>query len=194
MTDPIEEYRRWQASVVASKRVRYPEAACLSTVDENDEPDSRVILVHFVDLRGAFVFSTDQRSAKVGQLTRQPRAALSFDWSALDRQVRVRGVVEPADDRASDRCFEERPRGSRITAWASHQSQKIEDPRQLTQRYATAAARLSDTEPVPRPATWRAYRLQPSEIELWQARRHRLHDRRRFVRTDTGWRVMLLEP
>ncbi len=194
MTDPIEEYRRWQASVAAGKLVRYAEAACLSTVDEHGAPDSRIILVHYVDHQGAFIFSTDERSTKVSQFARQPRAALSFDWSAHDRQVRVRGVIEMADDRASDRCFDERPRGSRITAWASLQSQAIEDPRQLTQRYATAAVRLSDTEPVPRPATWRAYRLKPTEIELWQARRHRLHDRRKFVRTDTGWSMTLLEP
>ncbi len=192
--DPIGRFRQWLAQANACPSIRYAHAACLSTLDDQGAPDSRVVLVHFVDRGGAFVFSTDTRSSKATQLAGDARAALCFDWNAIDRQVRVRGEVTLGDDAASDRCFDERPRGSRITAWASQQSHALDDRHDLLARHAAHDDRLRELDPIPRPATWRAHRLKPNEIEFWHAHRHRLHERRRYTRGEGGWDLTLLDP
>ena len=107
--------------------------------------------------------------------------------------MRIRGRVEAATDAEADLTFDDRPRASRVTAWAACQSRPVGGRDVLEARYAEASSRFADA-PVPRPETWRAYRLVPSAIEFWQARRYRLHERQLFERQGTGWRVTLLEP
>ena len=141
-----------------------------------------------------FVFFTDVGSVKGRSLARFPEAALTFYWGPLDRQVRVRGGVEQASDEVSDACFSHRPRGSRITAWASRQSRQLDAP-ELERRIETFTERFAGRAQVPRPPSWRAYRLAPRAIEFWQARANRRHDRLLYERAAGGsWTTLRLEP
>ncbi|MEM1204423.1 MAG: pyridoxal 5'-phosphate synthase [Acidobacteriota bacterium] len=190
-SDPFAAFGEWMREAEAHPAIRYAHAATLATVDEGDLPDARVVLVHRFD-PGGFVFSTDSRSPKAAQLSRRPAAALVFYWGPLDRQVRIRGNVAEGTEEESDHCFEERPRGSRLTAWGPPQSSELGKP--LGAAWAVAEARFEDQPRVPRPEHWRAYRLRPTSIELWRAARHRLHDRRRYERSSDGWRRVHLVP
>jgi len=168
-------------------------AMTLSTVDENGHPDARIVLLRDVDREGTgFLFYTNYRSTKGKQLTGNPAAALTFFWPSLERQLRIRGRVEPLTPEESDRYFDSRPRPSRIGAWASQQSEEIQD------RAALEAARekveTQFPEDVPRPKHWGGYRLVADDIEFWQGRPGRLHDRIRHSREGVGWTQVRLQP
>jgi pyridoxamine 5'-phosphate oxidase len=147
---------------------------------EGSWPDGRIVLVKGVDERG-FVFFTNYRSAKGRALAENPRAALTFYWDQLGRQVRVRGQVSEVEDRESDDYFKTRPRGSRVGAWASRQSEVIEGRETLEERCREIEARYAGGD-VPRPPHWGGFVLRPEEVEFWQGRDDRLHDRILFRR------------
>ncbi|MEO1084293.1 MAG: pyridoxal 5'-phosphate synthase [Acidobacteriota bacterium] len=191
--DPVDVLLEWLADAEAHADIRYAGAATLATVD-GDGVDARVILVHAVDDRG-LLFGTDTRSPKARQLRSNPAAALTLYWGPLERQVRVRGAVEPCDGDAADETFNDRPRGSRVTAWACQQSREVTDRGVIESRFSEAEALFAAAPEVPRPDTWRAYRLVPERFELWSAGRFRLHRRRGFERKPGGgWRRYTLEP
>ncbi len=191
--DPFLLFGAWFAEADACSEIKYAAAMCLSTVDVDGRPDARTVLLEAHDPSG-FVFFTDVESVKGRALARFPEAALTFYWGPLDRQLRIRGGVEPAPARIADECFDRRPHGSQITAWASKQSREL-DPDELERRVAAFTGRFPDSEPVPRPPHWRAYRLRPRAIELWQARSHRLHDRLLYERGGDGrWHWSRLYP
>jgi pyridoxamine 5'-phosphate oxidase len=135
-----------------------------------------VVLIHEHRPEG-LLFSTDTHSPKAQQLQNNPEAAVVFYWGATERQVRIRGAVIPGSDEESDRCFEERPRESRITAWASRQGPGLGSREELEKAWEEAARRFEGVEVVPRPGHWRAYRLVAREVEFWQAAARRLHHR-----------------
>ncbi len=193
---PLLEY--WLAEAEACPEIHYAGAACLASVDDEGFPDARIVLVHGISAKtgaeGLF-FATDHRSPKAIQLRREPRAALTFYWPPLERQLRIRGVVTEASEENAELSFTSRPRGSRITPWASVQSQSHADRDSLVARYQEQAQAFESHEEVPRPSTWRAYRLAPEAIEFWRASRFRLHRRRRFERGPGGtWTSRLLDP
>ncbi|MEM1181678.1 MAG: pyridoxamine 5'-phosphate oxidase [Acidobacteriota bacterium] len=191
--DPIMILLEWLADAAEHDAIQYAGAATLATVD-GDGADARIVLVHEVDGRG-LLFGTDTRSPKAHQLRLHPSAALTFYWSPLERQIRIRGTVELADEAAAEKTFDDRPRGSRITAWACQQSREVSDRRVLEGRFAQAEGRFDAGHPVPRPDTWRAYRLVPESLEFWTAQRFRLHDRQAFQKEPNGrWRRFTLEP
>ena len=192
--DPFVLFGDWYGEAVECREIKYAHAVCLSTVDTRGWPEGRTVLLKRWDRSLGFVFFTDAESPKARSLARTPRAALTFYWGPLDRQVRIRGVVERAGDEVSDECFEMRPRGSQITAWASRQSEELASRNELEERYGRLAAELADRHPLPRPERWRAYRVEPFEVEFWQARSHRLHDRLLYAREASGWRCAWLEP
>ncbi|MEM9293995.1 MAG: pyridoxal 5'-phosphate synthase [Acidobacteriota bacterium] len=183
--------------------VRYPHAVTLSTVfDGGDESpggklrgvDSRIVLIHEHGPAG-LLFSTDTQSPKALQLQAHPEAALVFYWGETERQVRVRGRVVIGSKGESDRCFAERPRQSRITAWASRQGAGLESREELERAWQAAAQRFEGLESIPRPEHWRALRLVPREIEFWQAAAKRLHHRCLYRRREDGsWDTELLWP
>jgi pyridoxamine 5'-phosphate oxidase len=192
-TDPIAAVCAWHAAAQEHPAVRYPHSACLATQDA-DGPDARIVLIHTFGPR-YFVFGTDLRSAKAQQLARCSDAALVLYWEPLERQVRMRGRVEMGSAAEADLTFDDRPRESRIIAWVSHQGQSVSSPAALATRWREAAEHFAGTDVVPRPSTWCAYRFEPNQIELWQARRHRLHHRTRYTHTADGhWRATVLEP
>lgn len=190
---PIPTFLEWLADAEDHDAIRYANAATLATV-EGDGVDARVVLVHRVDARG-FLFGSDTRSPKARQLRRHPAAALTFYWGPLDRQVRIRGDVVLATATDANHTFDDRPRESRITAWVCQQSREVAGRPVLERRFAEALERFDEDQTVPRPDTWRAYRLAPTRLEFWQARPYRLHERHVFEREPNGdWRSTVLEP
>jgi len=191
--DPVRQLERWIADAVEAG-VGEPNAMTLATVDADGRPDARVVLLRRIT-ETSLVWFTDRRSAKGQQLGATPHAALVFHWQPLERQVRLRGPVEMLDDAASDAYFASRPRGSRLSAWASHQSRPVASREAYERQVEAVEARFDGVEDVPRPPDWGGYALTPVEVELWQGRRSRRHDRLRFRRgADGGWTVDRLQP
>ncbi|HYX26897.1 MAG TPA: pyridoxamine 5'-phosphate oxidase [Thermoanaerobaculia bacterium] len=190
--DPIAQFRVW----LDQAREAHPDdftAMVLATADPDGRPAARVVLLKGVDERG-FVFYTHYESAKGRELAANPRAALVFYWSALERQVRIEGPVERTTREESEAYFASRPRGSRLGAWASPQSRPLASREELDRRAEEVAERFADGD-VPRPEDWGGFRVLPEIVELWQGRPSRLHDRLRYVRLPAGgWRIERLAP
>jgi len=190
--DPFQQFRRWH-ELARAAALHEPDAVALATATPDGKPSLRMVLLRGFDERG-FVFFTNYQSRKGRELAQNPWAALTFWWPELRRQVRVEGWVEKVSTRESDEYFHSRPRGSRLAAWASAQSQLLARREELDRRYAEVAAEYLGREP-PRPPFWGGYRVVPTCIEFWQARENRLHDRLRYRRGEDGrWVVERLQP
>ncbi len=191
--DPYALFGQWFEEAVRTEQPPVEANACwLATVDGEGQPHCRVLLLKGVDAQG-FVFYTNYDSAKGQQLAAQPRAAMTFFWPALERQVRIEGLVEQVSAEESDAYYRVRPLGSRLGAWASPQSQVIANRYELEQRLTEVQQRFVDGEPS-RPPFWGGYRLKPQRIEFWQGRSSRLHDRLDYQRTEDGWQRQRLAP
>jgi pyridoxamine 5'-phosphate oxidase len=189
--DPIEQFRRWLADADAAG-IPLANAIALATADADGAPSVRHVLLRGVE-PDRFVFYTNHASHKGHELAVNPRAAFTVLWRELDRQVGVRGRVTQVPARVSDDYFATRPREAQIGAWASHQSEPLADRAELERRLAEATARF-DGGDVPRPSFWGGYHLFPEQVEFWQGRRFRLHDRFRYARDSDGWRIERLSP
>ena len=190
-TDPIHQFERWFADAVSAEALE-PNAMTLATASRDGVPSGRIVLLKGVDARG-FVFFTDFRSRKGAELTENPLAALVFLWKEIERQVRVTGAVARVSDADAEAYFRSRPVGSRLGAWASHQSAVIADRRVLEDRLRDVTARFADGD-VPLPSHWGGFRVVPDEVEFWQGRPDRLHDRLLYRRAEAGWTVARLSP
>ena len=175
--DPVRQWRRWYDDAVAGGAYE-PNAMTVATVDADGHPDSRYVLVRGADARG-FVFFTDGRSTKAVHLDAHPSAALVWGWLELHRQVRVRGRARRLDDVDVDAYFASRPRGSQLAAWASHQSTVVASRAALDDRMVAVEHRFAG-QLVPRPPAWTGYVVKPEEVEFWQGRANRFHDRVRY--------------
>lgn len=189
--DPLRQFVAWFDEARAAGVV-FPETMTLATAGADGSPSARMVLLKGTDDRG-FVFFTNTGSRKGGELDENPRAALVLYWRELGRQVRVEGWVEPVEAHESEEYFSTRPRASRLSAWASPQSEPVESRADLERRFAQAAARFPGDE-VPLPPHWGGYRVVPETIELWEHRENRLHDRVLYTRVNTGWRRERLAP
>lgn len=190
--DPMDQWHRWHDEALAAN-VAEPNAMTVSTVDLHGVPDARILLVRAADEFG-FVFYTNYESAKSRQLNAKPVGAATFAWLDLHRQVRVRGPVERVSERESDEYFATRPRESQIGAWASPQSEVIDDRSELDRLVEAQRIAFEGADEVPRPAHWGGWRLVPEEWEFWQGRPSRLHDRLRYRLVDDRWRIDRLAP
>jgi pyridoxamine 5'-phosphate oxidase len=189
--DPLVEFARWFEEAVRAE-ARDTNAMTLATAAPDGAPSARIVLLKGFDERG-FVFFTDYRSRKGSELSQNPRAALVFYWPELERQVRITGTTAPTAREESEAYFRSRPRGSRLSAWISHQSQPIASRQQLEAQIPQLESRYPGDD-IPRPPYWGGFRLQPDSIEFWQGRTNRLHDRIHYVRTLDGWRIERLSP
>ena len=189
--DPIRQFERWFADALAAQ-VLEPNAMTLSTASRDGVPSGRIVLLKGVDARG-FAFYTDYRSRKSAELAENPLAALTFLWKEIERQVRITGSVSRVSAEESESYFRSRPIGSRVGAWASHQSAVIPNRADLEERVRTVNDRFSNGD-VPLPPHWGGFRVMPDEIEFWQGRPDRLHDRIRYRREDPAWQIERLSP
>jgi len=188
--DPLRQFASWLAAAAAAG-LPEPNAMCLATVDPDGTPSTRMVLLKGLEA-GRLLFFTGLASRKARSLAHEPRCALTFWWDALERQVRVEGRAERVSDVEADAYFATRPRGSQLAAWASPQSQALDDRAALTSAWSAAAARFAGT--VPRPPAWGGYAVLPLALEFWQGRASRLHDRFRYERSDGGWTRGRLAP
>jgi pyridoxamine 5'-phosphate oxidase len=189
--DPLKQFGVWMVEAIHAK-VPEPTAMNLATVDASGRPSARIVLLKGVDPRG-FVFFTNYESRKGRDLAARPVAALTFLWKELERQVRIEGTVEKVSAAESDAYYATRPLGSRIGAWASPQSETIENRAWLEARWASLSTQYGE-DPV-RPAHWGGYRVLPEQLEFWQGRLSRLHDRIVFTREEgRDWKIARLAP
>src|SRR5579863_4489287 len=191
--EPLRLFAAWYDAAWRSEPVN-PNAMTLATIDADGMPNARMVLLKDVDQRG-FVFYTNLGSVKGRELDGAPKAALTLYWKSLQRQVRVRGDIEPVSAAEADAYFATRSRLSRIGAWASKQSAALESRFAFEKAVAVETAKFG-VGAVPRPPHWSGYRVVPFEIEFWQERPFRLHDRIRFrrERTQAPWSKTRLYP
>jgi pyridoxamine 5'-phosphate oxidase len=190
--DPVQLFQLWFAQA-QSAGVHDANAMVLATATPDGRPSARVVLLKVLDARG-FTFFTNYLSRKGQELAANPRAALTFFWAELERQVRVEGTVEAVTPAESDDYFRSRPRDSQLGAWTSEQSEVIAGREVLERRLDELRQRFADRE-VTRPPHWGGYCLIPEAVEFWQGRPARLHDRLRYTRTPPGdWRRERLAP
>jgi pyridoxamine 5'-phosphate oxidase len=190
--DPHTQFSGWLDEAVR-KGVPEPNAVALATATTDGRPAVRMVLLKEHDQRG-LVFYTNYEGRKATELQDNSRAAMLFFWYALERQVRVEGIVERVNPEQSDAYFAARPRKSQLSAWASPQSRPLDSRAQLEELYANAEQRFKNSD-VPRPSHWGGYRLAPDYFEFWQGRRDRLHDRLVYMPGHGGtWAVTRLAP
>jgi pyridoxamine 5'-phosphate oxidase len=189
--DPMLQFQLWMEQAIAARLVE-PNAMTLSTVDATGQPSGRIVLLKAFDERG-FMFFTNYESAKGRELASNPRAALTFFWAELERQVRVQGSCEKLSRAEGEEYFCSRPLGSRLSAHVSLQSATIPGRSWLEERLEQVK-RQYPSEQVPMPLYWGGYLLRPFSLEFWQGRPSRLHDRILYTRTADRWTLARLSP
>ena len=188
--DPMKQFGVWMVEAIHAQ-VPEPTAMTLATAGANGRPSARIVLLKGLD-GGGFVFYTNYNSRKGRELAANPQAALTFMWKELERQVRIEGRVEKVTEDESRAYYATRPLGSRIGAWASPQSETIENRAWLEQRWEALSKEYGETPALP--PHWGGYRVIPDYLEFWQGRRSRLHDRIVYARAGSGWKLSRLAP
>jgi len=190
--EPLLQFKSWLEEALATEGVVEPNAVTVASVGPDGQPSLRIVLLRGYDERG-FVFFTNYESRKGRELDAHPKAALLFYWAALERQIRIEGSISRLDADESDAYFRQRPRGHRLSSWASKQSTVVPDRAFLEAQMKFEDERFKDVE-VPRPPYWGGYRLVPQSYEFWQGRRNRVHDRIAYQRVRQGWKTERLSP
>ena len=191
-TNPIEQFDRWFLEAQAAD-LKEPNAMVLATVGVDGKPSSRVVLLKEVSDLG-FVFYTNYASRKGRELEANPSCALTFFWAELERQVRIEGKAERLSQEKSGEYFRARPRGSRLGALASRQSEMLPGRHILEERLRELQTRYAGTDDIPKPEHWGGYCVVPYKIEFWQGRTNRLHDRLLYTREGDEWTIARLSP
>ena len=189
--DPIEQFENW-FSYACNTVSLDPNAVILSTVDKNNRPSSRTVLLKYFDKNG-FVFFTNYNSKKAENIDMNPNVALLFFWADAYRQIRIEGKTARISHEETFKYFSSRPRGSQIGAWASPQSSVILSRASLEDKVRDIEERFNHKD-VPLPNFWGGYRVVPETFEFWQGRDDRLHDRFRYIKEEGSWKIERLAP
>ena len=189
--NPIDQFQIWMEEAINAQLLD-PYAMSISTVADNGQPSTRIVYLRDIYPDG-FVFYTNYDSQKGKNIKINNKVALNFLWSELERQIRIEGEVEKLNEEASDAYFAKRPRESQIGAWASNQSQIIENRQGLEDRVTFYTDKFKDI-PIPRPVHWGGYLVKPTKIEFWQGRPNRLHDRIVYTKNGERWEQSRLCP
>ena len=189
--NPFIQFTKWYESILDSD-LNEPTAMMLSTADANGNPSARIVLLKEIDDSG-FVFYTNYRSRKGKDLKGNPKAALTFFWDELRRQIRIEGSIKKISRETSKEYFSSRPRESQIGAWVSAQSSVIPNREILENKFDELDEKFGNEE-IPLPDFWGGYRLIPSYFEFWQGRENRLHDRICYKKENDEWKIFRIAP
>lgn len=189
--DPFVQFSTWFEEAKNAK-IAEPNAMTLSTVSAKGRPSSRIVLLKGIEDH-KFIFYTNYHSHKGKEMIVNPFVALNFFWPPLERQVRIEGKVEKADEAQSDEYFHSRPIGSQLGAWVSPQSETIENRQVIEDRKKYYEEKFKDGQ-IPRPPHWGGFRVIPDKFEYWQGRQNRLHDRFLYLKEGDGWQIKRLAP
>lgn len=190
--NPITQFETWMQEAIAAQ-VMEPNAMTLATVTADGRPSARIVLLKGIE-NGQFVFYTNLQSQKGKELDVNPACALTFFWPELERQVRIEGVATRVSEATAEKYFQSRPRGSQVGAWTSPQSSIIKDRSILDQRALEIENRFRGEQSLPKPKQWGGYQVNATEIEFWQGRPSRLHDRIVYYLVDGNWSIHRLAP
>lgn len=191
-TNPFHQFTKWFKEAIDAELVE-PNAMTLSTADKNGKPTGRIILLKGME-NESFVFFTNYNSRKGREISENPKVGLTFWWDGLQRQVRIDGTIKKIAPEASTAYFQSRPRGSQIGAWASPQSEAIISREILSSRVDAVTEQFKGKAILPRPQHWGGYAVFPDEIEFWQGRADRLHDRILYLKENNNWTKKRLAP
>ncbi len=190
--NPIIQFEKWFAEALESK-VPEPNAMTLSTISEGNRPSARIVLLKGIEHQ-KFLFYTNYQSQKGEELEKNPACALTFFWPELERQIRIEGLATRVDESVSEKYFQSRPRASQIGAWASPQSSIMTNREILEERVQQMEKKYEGFTLLPKPKQWGGYAIDPIEIEFWQGRPSRLHDRIVYYKKEIDWVIHRLAP
>ena len=192
LDSPFELFKFWM-SEAEKKEIRDPTASSLATVNSMGQPNVRMVLLKDLSSKG-FVFYTNLNSQKSQDLKENPKAAMCFHWKSFNRQIRILGKVTQVDEEEADHYFNSRPYESRISAWASDQSNTMKDRSELLKKIEDYKKKYKNEKNIPRPPYWSGWCLRPLSIEFWLHRENRIHERLRYYKTTKGWVKEILYP
>ena len=192
LSNPIELFRFWMAEA-EKKEIRDPTTSSLATANKEGLPNVRMVLLKNLSSKG-FVFYTNLNSPKSRDLKENPKAAMCFHWKSFNRQIRILGSVFQVNEREADLYFNSRPYESKISAWASDQSDTMKERSELLKKIENYKKKYKNEKNVPRPPHWSGWCLKPSSIEFWLHRDNRIHERLIYKKTIDGWKKEILYP
>tara|TARA_B110000438_G_scaffold238494_1_gene236298 strand:- start:227 stop:850 length:624 start_codon:yes stop_codon:yes gene_type:complete len=192
LDDPLELFKIWM-SEAEKNEINDPNALSLATTNKKNEPNVRMVLLKGLSSKG-FVFYTNFNSPKSQDLKNNPKAAMCFHWKSLQRQVRITGEIKKIDDKEADLYFNSRPYESRIGAWASNQSQVMNERKEFLDKIDKFKKKFKNEKNLPRPKYWSGWCLNPSSIEFWLGDKYRIHERLKYNKIEKNWKKEILYP